>query len=172
MPLSFNDFMRDPDQISENANGFSNRELLLLMLEVVVHNHGNINQLREQVKTMSTTIATRADLDAGIDALLAAEAARDAVVTKALNDLTAKIASGVVTTPADFTAELAKIATLQTNAATLTSTATADDPGPITVPTTPIAPPAGAASGTTGTGTTGTGSTGTGTTGTGTTTGT
>lgn len=82
---------------------------------------------------------TQAQLDAGLSALLTAEAARDAAVTSALNDLIAKVAAGSVTTPADFTAELAQITTLQQNAAALTQTATTEDPGPTVVPTTPTA---------------------------------
>ena len=81
-------------------------------------------------------MTTQAEFDASLDALIAAEAARDAAVTQALTDLEAKIAAGTVTTPTDFSAELAKIATLQTNAAAITATATADDPGPTVVPTT------------------------------------
>ena len=79
-------------------------------------------------------MTTQAQFDASLDALIAAEAARDAAVAQALTDLTAKVAAGTVTTPADFTAELAKVATLQTNAAAITATATADDPGPTVVP--------------------------------------
>lgn len=79
---------------------------------------------------------TQEQFDAALANLLQAEAARDAAVTQALNDLQAKISAGA---PVDLSAELAQITTLQTNAAALTQTATADDPGPTTVPTTPIA---------------------------------
>ena len=90
---------------------------------------------------MSTTAVTRDQLDAALANLLQAEAARDAAVIKALNDLAAKVAAGTVTTPEDFTAELATVTTLVTNAAALTQTATAADPGPTTVPTTPVESP-------------------------------
>lgn len=96
-----------------------------------------VNQIYEVVK-MSVT---QAQLDAGLSALLTAEAARDVAVTSALNDLIAKVNAGSVP-PADFTAELAQIATLQANAAALTQTATTDDPGPTVVPTTPVSAPA------------------------------
>jgi len=99
-----------------------------------------LHQLREELHTMSTSIVTRAQFDAALTALLQAEAARDAAVTQALKDLAAKIAAGTVVTPEDFSAELAQVATLQTNAAALTQTATADDPGVTTVSTTPAAP--------------------------------
>jgi hypothetical protein len=81
-------------------------------------------------------MATQADLDTAISNLTAAEAARDAAVSQAFTDLLAKIAAGQVTTPADFTAEVTALQTLQTNAAAITATATADDPGPTVVPTT------------------------------------
>ena len=74
-------------------------------------------------------MTTQAEFDASLDALIAAEATRDAAVTQALTDLPAKIAAGSVT-PADFATEMAKVQTLQTNAAAITATATADDPGP------------------------------------------
>jgi hypothetical protein len=99
-----------------------------------------LHQLREELHTMSTSIVTRAQFDAAFAALQQAEAARDAAVTTALNDLVAKIAAGTVTTPEDFTAELAIVTALQANAAALTQSATADDPGPVVVPSTPAAP--------------------------------
>ena len=75
-------------------------------------------------------------LDTALSALITAEATRDAVVTQALNDLIAKANSGE---NIDIPAELAKIATLQANAAAITQAATAADPGPTTIPTQPIA---------------------------------
>lgn len=81
---------------------------------------------------------TRQEFDAGLTALIAAEAARDAAVTTALTDLIAKINAGTVP-PEDFTAELNQVLALQQAAAALTQTATSDDPGPTTV--TPPAPP-------------------------------
>lgn len=99
-----------------------------------------LHQLREELHEMSSSIVTRAQFDAALANLLTAEAARDAAVTQALTDLLAKIAAGTVVTPEDFTAELATITTLQANAAALTQTATADDPGPTTVPTAPATP--------------------------------
>lgn len=59
--------------------------------------------------------ATRADLDAAIDAQTTA-------ITKALDDLKAAVAAGQVVTPEDFTAEITKIQAL-------TGVAVADDPG-------------------------------------------
>lgn len=88
-----------------------------------------LHTLRREVFQMATTVVTRDQFDAALQNLLAAEAARDAAVTKALSDLVAKVNSGTVTTPEDFTAELATITQLQANAAALTQTATADDPG-------------------------------------------
>lgn len=61
-------------------------------------------------------MATRDDLNAAIDALTAA-------LNTALTDLLAKIQNGTVTTPEDFSAEIAKLQAL-------TATATSDDPGP------------------------------------------
>jgi hypothetical protein len=108
------------------------------ILEEVGKLHWAVHQLREELHEMSTTAVTREQFDAALTTLLAAEAVRDAAVTQALKDLDDKIAAGTVVTPADFTAELAQITTLQTNAAALTQTATAADPGPTTVPTTPV----------------------------------
>lgn len=85
-----------------------------------------LHQIRKEIYTMSTTAVTRDQFDAALAALLQAEATRDAAVTTALNDLIAKVGSGGVTTPEDFAAELAQVATLQANAAALTQTATAD----------------------------------------------
>jgi len=112
------------------------------ILEELGKVHYGVHQLREELYIMSTTAVTRSQFDAALAALLQAEATRDAAVTQALNDLLAKIAAGTITTPEDFTAELTTVTTLQTNAAALTQAATADDPGPTTVPTTPITPPA------------------------------
>lgn len=81
-------------------------------------------------------MTTQQQFDDALTALIAAEAARDAAVTAALNDLIAKVAAGNTT---NLDAELAQVLTLQTNAAAITQTATADDPGPTTVPTTPPA---------------------------------
>lgn len=107
--------------------------ILLIVLELIA-----ITILfRMENRIMSTTPVTREQFDAGLAALLQAEATRDAAVTSALNDLIAKVQSGTVP-PEDFAAELANITTLQTNAAALTQQATADDPGPTTVPTTPV----------------------------------
>jgi hypothetical protein len=94
-----------------------------------------LHSIERTLYKMETTQVTRADLDAGIATLLAAEAARDAAVIKAINDLQAKVAGGSVS-PEDFAAELANINTLASNAAALTQTATASDPGPtdVTVP--------------------------------------
>jgi hypothetical protein len=97
-----------------------------------------LENIERTILHMSTTAVTRDQFDAGLQALISAEAARDAAVTTALNDLIAKVDAGTVTTPEDFSAELAQITTLQTNAAAITATATADDPGPTTVPTAPV----------------------------------
>ena len=99
----------------------------------------DLHTLKYEVWKMSTTAVTKDQLDAALQNLLQAEAARDAAVTQALTDLQEKISAGGVPTPADFAAELAIITTLQTNAAALTQTATADDPGPTAV-TPPAAP--------------------------------
>jgi hypothetical protein len=82
-------------------------------------------------------MTTQAQFDAALAALLTAEAARDAAVTQALNDLIAKVNSGE---QIDLSAELAEVASLQSNAAAITQTATADDPGPTTVAQAPPAP--------------------------------
>lgn len=79
-------------------------------------------------------MASQTDLDAAIASLTTAEAARDAAVNQAFTDLLAKIAAGQVTTPTDFTAEVTALQTLAANAAAITATATADDPGPTVVP--------------------------------------
>lgn len=79
-------------------------------------------------------MTSQAQFDTALANLLAAEAARDAAVTQALNDLIAKVDAGETI---DLSAELAQITTLQTNAAAITQTASADDPGPTAVPTTP-----------------------------------
>jgi hypothetical protein len=107
------------------------------ILEELGRVHWTVHQLREELQKMSTTAVTRDQFDAALSALLAAEAARDAAVTQALTDLIAKVSAGSVT-PADFAAELAQVQTLQANAAALTQTATADDPGPTVVPSTPV----------------------------------
>ena len=116
------------------------------ILEAIGRLLWDVHQLREEVFTMSSSIVTRAQFDAALANLQAAEAARDAAVTQSLTDLIAKVNAGTVTTPDDFTAELATITTLQTNAAALTQTATADDPGPTTVSTAPATPAATTAS--------------------------
>jgi hypothetical protein len=99
-----------------------------------------LSRIERKINTLisgeQTIMTTQAEFDTALTALLAAEATRDAAVTAALNDLIAKVSNNQ---PVDLSAELAQIATLQTNAAALTQTATADDPGATTVPTTPIA---------------------------------
>jgi hypothetical protein len=92
-----------------------------------------IEQLIRIERNTEIIMTTQAQFDTAFDALIAAEAARDAAVTQALNDLIAKVAAGNTT---DLSAELAQVATLQANAAAITSEATADDPGPTVVPTT------------------------------------
>ena len=134
---------RIEDILVETRRGtghLNDRELLLVTLGIALYNNDALTRIESEIHKMADTIVSRKDLDAAIANLLAAEAARDQAVTTALNDLGAKIAAGEVTTPEDFSAELAQITTLQSNAAALTATATADDPGPTTVPTTPIAP--------------------------------
>lgn len=93
----------------------------------------------QQKSILEVLMTNRADFDAALANLLSAEAARDAVVTTALNDLIAKVTAGTLP-PEDFAAELQTVQTLASNAAALTQTATVDDPGPTTVPTTPIPP--------------------------------
>lgn len=129
MPNEFEEIREEPIPVVLRA--------IVGMLHTITR---ELRELREEVRIMSSSIVTRAQFDAALTALLAAEAARDAAVTQALNDLLAKIAAGTVTTPEDFTAELTQVTTLQSNAAALTQTATADDPGPTTVSPTPAAP--------------------------------
>ena len=71
-----------------------------------------IDHLHKEIKMT----ATRADLDAAIDAETTA-------VANAIADLQAKIAAGQVTTPEDFSAEVAKLQAI-------TTSATQNDPGP------------------------------------------
>lgn len=114
----------------------------LVLLDFIKHQNrvtqGLLTELLEKVQTMSTQAVTRDQFDAALQQLLQAEAARDAAVTKALDDLIAKVNAGTVTTPEDFAAELGTVSTLMSNAAAITQTATVDDPGPTDVPTTPI----------------------------------
>ena len=70
-----------------------------------------INELRQELRIMSTAAVTRDQFDAALQQLLAAEAARDAAVIQAFTDLEAKVAAGGVTTQEDFTAELASVKT-------------------------------------------------------------
>lgn len=141
MSKDFRDFLRcTSNRITARAGEeVSEREALLTVLHVLLNLNSSIHKLGKQVQLMSETTVTRDQLDAAIAQLLQAEATRDQAVLTALTDLQAKIAGGTVT-PDDFSAELATITTLATNAASLTQTATADDPGPTTVPTTPIDP--------------------------------
>jgi hypothetical protein len=88
---------------------------------------------------LEKTMTTQAQFDAALAALITAEGSRDAAITQALTDLIAKVAAGNTT---NLDAELAQVLTLQTNAAAITATATADDPGPTVIPT---ATPAAAA---------------------------
>ena len=74
---------------------------------------------------MSTTAVTRDQFDAALTSAVT-------TITTAISDLQAKIAAGGVTTPEDFSAELAKVQSL-------VSTATAADPGPQTPPAPPTA---------------------------------
>ncbi len=77
-----------------------------------------LRQLNRLQETTQMT-ATRADLDSAIQLLLAAEATRDAAVSKAIADLAAKVQNGVVSSSSDFAAEVAQLQALQSNAATL-----------------------------------------------------
>ncbi len=99
--------------------------------------HRTLEEIFETViqikRNTEKIMASQTDLDTAISNLTTAEAARDAAVNQAFTDLLAKIAAGQVTTPADFTAEVTALQTLQSNAAAITATATADDPGPTTV---------------------------------------
>lgn len=86
--------------------------------------HEKLNKiLKNQEIIMSTTPVTREQLDAALTSAVT-------TITTALSDLQAKIAAGSVTTPEDFSAELAQIQGLVT-------TATAADPGPQAPPVTP-----------------------------------
>ena len=84
-----------------------------------------LNRIEEKI--MSTSPVTRAELDSALTSAVT-------TITNAIADLQAKIAAGTVTTPEDFSAELATIQGL-------VGTATAADPGPET-PQTPPAPAA------------------------------
>lgn len=116
------------------------------ILEGFNHLFRELHELRKVVETMSATAVTKDQFDAALAALLAAEATRDAAVIQAIKDLQDKVASGQEINLVD---ELSKVLTLTTNAATITQTATAADPGPTTVPTTPITPDPGTGDGTT-----------------------
>lgn len=106
-------------------------ELLAAILRVEAQqNRMNEQQksIHEVLRIMSTTIVTRDQFDAALKTFAADQAAANAAVTQALNDLAAKVAGGTVTTPEDFSAELATITTLQASAAAVTLTAGNDDP--------------------------------------------
>jgi hypothetical protein len=103
-------------------------ELGLATLEAALTNNRTINRLRKELIAMSTT--DRAALDAAFANLQQAEASRDAVIEQALADLKAKVASGAIATPEDFTAELDILHGLTAGAAAITAEATAADPGP------------------------------------------
>ena|ERR1035437_1033479 len=96
------------------------------ILEEILERLTHVEHNQEKLMT------TQAQFDTAFTTFIAAEATRDAAVTSALNDLIAKVAAG---NTADLSAELAQLATLQANAAAITATATADDPGPTVVPT-------------------------------------
>lgn len=88
--------------------------LALLILKTLRH------LLHNQEKQMATPPVTRQQLDDAIDTLVS-------TVNTGFTDLLAKIAAGQVTTPEDFSAEVAKLQAL-------TATATSDDPGPAAPP--------------------------------------
>jgi hypothetical protein len=87
-----------------------------------------IQNLIHEVEKLSTTIVTRDQFDAALSSAVT-------TISTAIADLEAKIAAGGVTTPEDFSAELA---TLQG----VVATAVAGDPGPqapAPAPSTPAA---------------------------------
>ncbi len=88
--------------------------LILRTLEKLLHN---------QEIQMSTPPVTRAQFDSALSNLTT-------VITTSFTDLQAKIASGQITTPEDFSAELAEV---QADIAAATS----NDPGPQTPQPTP-----------------------------------
>ena len=90
--------------------------------------------LRLILENQEKQMTTQEQFDAALQALIAAEATRDAAVTQALTDLLAKVTAG---TTVDMTTELNQVLALQQAAAAITQTATADDPGPTTVETSP-----------------------------------
>lgn len=75
----------------------------------------NERLIRIEEKIMSTSPVTREQLDAALTTAVT-------TITTAISDLQAKIAAGGITTPEDFSAELAQIQSL-------VGTATAADPG-------------------------------------------
>ena len=83
--------------------------LTLSLLALILHNQG---------VQMATPPVTREQLDAAIDSLVT-------TINQSLTDLLAKIQAGQVTTPEDFSAEVAKLQAI-------TQAAAADDPGPTT----------------------------------------
>jgi phage shock protein A len=97
------------------------------LLEHINHSLRHLQSTVERIeKNTERTMTTQSQFDAALSALITAEAVRDAAVTAALNDLIAKVNSGNTD---DLSAELAEIATLQSNAAAITATASGDDPG-------------------------------------------
>ena len=84
----------------------TNRKLLLELIEKVNH--------------LATSIVTREQFDAALSAAVT-------TISTAISDLQAKIAAGGVTTPEDFSAELASLSGI-------VSTAVAADPGPQSSP--------------------------------------
>jgi hypothetical protein len=115
------------------------------LLHLILH---EIQYIQQEIYKMATS---QADFDTQLQALLTAEASRDAAVAaeitavdQALTDLIAKVKSG--SSNVDLSSELANIQTLATNAATVqanaaavTATATADDPGTTNVSAPPAA---------------------------------
>lgn len=90
-----------------------------------------LRQLREDIQIMSTSIVTRDQFD---------QALKDGVTTivTKLDDLAAKVAAGQVTTPEDFSAELATLKTAVDEALTVDP-----DPAPaapVDAPTTDSTP--------------------------------
>lgn len=86
-----------------------------------------IQKILYEVEKLSTTIVTRDQFDAALTSAVT-------TISTAIADLEAKIAAGTVTTPEDFSAELA---TLQG----LVATAASGDPGPQAPAPTPTPTP-------------------------------
>jgi hypothetical protein len=92
------------------------------ILEVLTH-------LERKIDHMSSTIVTRDQFDAALSSLVTTQQAALTEIATAITDLVAKVGTGGVTTPEDFTAELNEIQGLTTAASAAAASAQASDPG-------------------------------------------